>query len=275
MMITNDQNTDIWMAVLGDRDAETVIGEFALDPTDRRGMDEWLGTCEAEAVAQGLRVDDSTLIAWHSKTLDELCACAEDRAAIDELERRTIAELGAEEQAAGDVAAEEEWRREQEDEAAVEEYWKQISSIPFSFMDGCSYETGEWTGTLADAVAAAVEALKAEEREDGQYVYHADETDSDWLVDADDLSRLGAALLSGIELSDAYSIWCSETSSEEVERSGFVLASGDDAEEWSRHDSIEEAREEAKSLVKGWSIWRRADFDNDGGPGPIETSEEL
>lgn len=64
-----------WNAVLGEeRDAEGVIAEFDLDPTDKQGLDEWLGLAEAEAaLARGIEVPEE----WsrhHSRALAELAA---------------------------------------------------------------------------------------------------------------------------------------------------------------------------------------------------------
>ena len=42
-----------WNVVLGDkRDARQVVAEFGLDPSDRRGLDEWLGVAESTAWAE-------------------------------------------------------------------------------------------------------------------------------------------------------------------------------------------------------------------------------
>lgn len=39
-----------WSAVLGAyRDADGVVWDFDLDPTDERGLDQWLGEAEVEA----------------------------------------------------------------------------------------------------------------------------------------------------------------------------------------------------------------------------------
>ncbi len=39
-----------WATVLGaHRDAATVVADFELTPSDRRGLDEWLGSAEVEA----------------------------------------------------------------------------------------------------------------------------------------------------------------------------------------------------------------------------------
>jgi hypothetical protein len=42
-----------WHAVLGTRTAEQVVIEFDLDPTDRVGLDEWLGHAEEDALRVG------------------------------------------------------------------------------------------------------------------------------------------------------------------------------------------------------------------------------
>ena len=66
-----------WNVVLGDkRDAARVVGEFQLDPTNRRGLDEWLGGAEATAWSEG--GDEHDMPAewrdFHGKALGELCA---------------------------------------------------------------------------------------------------------------------------------------------------------------------------------------------------------
>jgi hypothetical protein len=59
-------------------------------------------------------------------------------------------------------------------------------------------------------------------------------------------------------------------SARERQRSGYVVAKGEDAREWSRHRTIEAARrEKSKLLAKNpkldVSIWRAADFDDTSG----------
>ncbi|MCR4341154.1 MAG: hypothetical protein NUW01_14855 [Gemmatimonadaceae bacterium] len=66
-------NTDPWIAILGDRDAETLIAEFEL-AGPRANVDEWLGGCEAEARAQGLTLDDETVERFHTEALDAVMA---------------------------------------------------------------------------------------------------------------------------------------------------------------------------------------------------------
>jgi hypothetical protein len=50
----------------------------------------------------------------------------------------------------------------------------------------------------------------------GGYRYRAHETGSDWVVSADDMARLGRALLDGHE--DAYSHWATVSDAVEVSR---------------------------------------------------------
>lgn len=59
----------LWLCILGPYCAATVVDQFSLDPTDRVGLDEWLGHCEAEAITQGLQVSDEALKEWHNKAL--------------------------------------------------------------------------------------------------------------------------------------------------------------------------------------------------------------
>jgi hypothetical protein len=40
--------SEAWFTVLGERDAATIVAEFGLTATGP-ALDEWLGTCEAEA----------------------------------------------------------------------------------------------------------------------------------------------------------------------------------------------------------------------------------
>lgn len=64
-----------WNVVLGaNRSADDVVREFSLDPADRRGVDEWLGNAECEALLFG--GDPSMPAEWadfHSRALDALC----------------------------------------------------------------------------------------------------------------------------------------------------------------------------------------------------------
>jgi hypothetical protein len=50
----------------------------------------------------------------------------------------------------------------------------------------------------------------------GGYAYYDDATQAWWASSAEDLERLGAALRAGTP--DAYSVWCSNTSAEELPR---------------------------------------------------------
>ena len=64
-----------WNTVLGaNRIADDVVREFALT-ADRRGLDEWLGHAEAEALAVG---GESTVpeewTGFHARALEALCA---------------------------------------------------------------------------------------------------------------------------------------------------------------------------------------------------------
>lgn len=70
---------DYWTALFGERDAEQVVWEFelALD-----GLDEWVGTNEAEAERQGLTLVDE----WSARVRAEL---REAIAAATELARVT------------------------------------------------------------------------------------------------------------------------------------------------------------------------------------------
>lgn len=69
-----------WNVVLGaHRSAEDVVREFELNPSDRRGIDEWLDTAEAEALAMGglLKAGTEAPGGWddfHLRALDKLCA---------------------------------------------------------------------------------------------------------------------------------------------------------------------------------------------------------
>jgi hypothetical protein len=65
-----------WNLVLGARDADTVVAEFGLT-SDRRGLDEWLGHGEAEAIRQsGGEISLDDLAPHHAAALDELEAAA-------------------------------------------------------------------------------------------------------------------------------------------------------------------------------------------------------
>jgi hypothetical protein len=65
-----------WNTVLGaNRSADDVVREFDLDPTDHRGVDEWLGHAEAEACREGGIVvcPPASWDGYHAKALDALC----------------------------------------------------------------------------------------------------------------------------------------------------------------------------------------------------------
>lgn len=59
--------------------------------------------------------------------------------------------------------------------------------------------------TLRDA---AIRRLDATPLRDGRYAYYADETDTYYIVSSEDLEDLGA-MLSDVDVDDAYSLWCS------------------------------------------------------------------
>lgn len=90
-------------------------------------------------------------------------------------------------------------------------------TIPYSYLDGITEQYGEWTGDRSRAEKAGADALDAVSMGGGMYAHYADETSAWYLVDADDMVTLGAALLDGRDLSDVYSRWCAETGSEEVD----------------------------------------------------------
>ena len=59
-----------------------MVAEYALDPADRRGLDDWLGHAEAAAWAAGAEGGDGALmpVEWegfHVAALDDLCSVAE------------------------------------------------------------------------------------------------------------------------------------------------------------------------------------------------------
>jgi hypothetical protein len=66
-----------WNLVLGaSRDAADVVREFELDPTDRPGLDAWLGEAEAEAWREGNLGGPipSSWTTYHARALDVLGA---------------------------------------------------------------------------------------------------------------------------------------------------------------------------------------------------------
>jgi hypothetical protein len=82
--------------------------------------------------------------------------------------------------------------------------------IRYSVVKDCEVVVGTWEGAFDAALAkgrAAVHANPVAYTRD-LYTYRADEVGSYWEVKARDLAELGAALLDGHDLSEAYSIWC-------------------------------------------------------------------
>ena len=72
-----------WTAVLGCGSPSQVVAEYALDPADRRGLDEWLGHAEAVAWAAGAEGGDGATmpVEWegfHLDALDDLCSVTPD-----------------------------------------------------------------------------------------------------------------------------------------------------------------------------------------------------
>ena len=88
-------------------------------------------------------------------------------------------------------------------------------TIAYAVSVDCTYRTGEWTGPMAEAIEAAADALSAYEAGEG-YRYDDDGMRATYEVSAEDMAELGAALLSGHSLAEAYSIWCAGTVPEEV-----------------------------------------------------------
>jgi len=81
--------------------------------------------------------------------------------------------------------------------------------IRYTWMDGCTQKHGSWHGQRSEAVDRGVEAVDAY-RFKGGWRYHADEVNAEVDVSDNDLAALGAALLSGHSMNEAYSIWCAE-----------------------------------------------------------------
>lgn len=67
-----------WNAVLGaNRSASDVVSEFELNTGDRRGLDEWLGQAEGEALAiGGLGELPEEWSDYHERALNALCEAA-------------------------------------------------------------------------------------------------------------------------------------------------------------------------------------------------------
>lgn len=85
-------------------------------------------------------------------------------------------------------------------------------TIEYRYSDDGRYARGEWTGEWADAVAAAVDHLRAVRDEDHDaWTYVAQETHETWRVEESDLATLGAALLALGGRGDVYSVWCTES----------------------------------------------------------------
>lgn len=72
---------DLWITVFGDRDADALVVEFDLAGISHQDLDEWVGRCMQEAVAQGLPSSPEALDAFHAEALDALS----DAAALDAL----------------------------------------------------------------------------------------------------------------------------------------------------------------------------------------------
>jgi len=88
-------------------------------------------------------------------------------------------------------------------------------TVTYGFIRDCTGGSGTWVGSRQEALKAAVDALDASPAGDDEWRYYADETSSSWLVEEDDMVRLGAALLSGYDMSECYSLWCSESVAQE------------------------------------------------------------
>lgn len=65
-----------WNVVLGaNRSAADVVRDFDLDPSDERGLDEWLGHSEEAALGEARQTDiPETWEAFHARALDALRA---------------------------------------------------------------------------------------------------------------------------------------------------------------------------------------------------------
>lgn len=65
-----------WHAVLGQTTPAQVVREYNLTPSDRRGVDEWLGGAEVaawQAGAEGGEMPEEWA-GFHARALDRLCA---------------------------------------------------------------------------------------------------------------------------------------------------------------------------------------------------------
>lgn len=91
----------------------------------------------------------------------------------------------------------------------------QLPAIDYTWMHDNAQRYGALHCSRSDAIERAAEALRADVTTDGRYRYYASETGSHWLVSADDMAALGAALLAGHSLSECYSIWCADSDAAE------------------------------------------------------------
>lgn len=83
-----------WQMVLGPRGADRLVREFALIPGSR-GLDEWLGTAEEEAIRVGRLPRKATLEVWesyHGTALQEIESAAGRAAAEREDDARSETE---------------------------------------------------------------------------------------------------------------------------------------------------------------------------------------
>lgn len=112
----------------------------------------------------------------------------------------------------------------------------QIETIAYSAVVDTRHVRDTYQGLRSAAVAAAVAALDAEPDSDGRHRYRDDATGDDYIVGEGDLARLGAALLDGHSLGDAYSIWCAESEAEEAESEAE-----EDMDEYSLADLVRDA----------------------------------
>ena len=65
-----------WATVLGQKTPAQAVREYGLVPSDRSGVDEWLGTAEVEAWrvgGEGGEIPESWS-GFHANALDRLCA---------------------------------------------------------------------------------------------------------------------------------------------------------------------------------------------------------
>ena len=95
-------------------------------------------------------------------------------------------------------------------EAAVTTEAEATTEITYSYVRDLVRRSGTWTGDQSVAIREAVCRLEASP-DGAAWTYHADEIREDVTVSGADMALLGAALLDGITMSEAYSIWCAET----------------------------------------------------------------